>query len=324
MVIDANQKILLINSVLCESLEFKKENVIGRDYWEVFRDSELNAMIRRVLEEKVHFEKEHKIQLSDLVFQVHLSPVASDSEFLGAIAVFHDVTRLKNLERMRSEFVANVSHELKTPLTSILGFVETLKEGAVDDVENRMKFLNVIEEHSHKLHRLIEDLLLLSKLESAEIPVRLEKIDLEALVHNLSESLAPQMKIRKIRFHIRTDNHPFWVNTDRTLLEQVLTNILANAVNYNKEGGSIAIELNAKTDVFQILVKDTGIGISSADLPHIFERFYRADKSRSRETGGTGLGLSIAKHMVEKQGGRLSVESQEGQGSTFKIELPLR
>lgn len=322
MMVDAEGKNIFVNSALSDSIGFKKEQAIGAYYWETFRDPGVNEMIATCLRARQTLKKEHTVLLSTLVFEIQVSPVLSGNDFLGIVAVFHDVTRLKELERVRTEFVANVSHELKTPLTSILGFVETLKDGAVDDKENRGKFLQIIEDQSRNLHSLIEDLLFLSKIESHAEVVRRQNVDLETLIQKTLKFFDFQIRDKKIKLELEFSKKPFFLEADPGLLERALSNLIDNAIKYNVPNGNIGIFVSEKSGQTLVQVRDTGLGIAEQDLPRIFERFYRADKSRSRETGGTGLGLSIAKHIVERHGGRVEVSSAPQKGSVFSLYLP--
>lgn len=322
LVVDRSQKIIMVNSALSVAFGLKKEDLRGKYFWEVFRDTEINEMIKKSLEVQSSFKKEHAALLTGSVFEIQVSPVFGDREFLGAAAVFHDVTKVKKLEKAQSEFVANVSHELKTPLTSIIGFVETLKEGAMEDPKNRVKFLRIIEDHSKRLNHLIEDLLILSKMESGKQALKTEVINLDKMIENIVEYFEKPIRDNDLRVAIEVAPMPFIFSGDQESLEQILTNLIDNAIKYNKPGGNIRVRASFQGDAVKIEIKDTGIGIPETDLPRIFERFYRVDKSRSRESGGTGLGLSIVKHIVEKLSGKIEVYSEPNQGSSFILTLP--
>ena len=322
MVVDTKQTALLLNGALARTLGVARDAVEGRFFWESIRDPDINEMIQTCLYKKSPQKKEHALLLSNAVLDIQVTPVFSGTEFLGAIAVFRDVTQVKELERLRSEFVANVSHELKTPLTSILGFIETLKEGAADDSENRAHFLQIIEEHSKKLHRLIEDLLLLSKVESAKGPARKEVLDLAKLMNRLEEMFERPMQKKGLKLQKEFSHAPFMIFAEPDSFERALANLLDNAVKYNVRNGRIAVRASDDGSLVRIEVEDSGIGILPPDQARIFERFYRADKSRSRESGGSGLGLSIAKHILERHGGRIEVDSIPEKGSTFTLFLP--
>ncbi len=322
VVVDTDEKVLLVNPALARTLGASRETLEGRYFWEVFRDAGVNAMIERVLEERAPARREHALLLSGSTFEIRIAPVKTGDSFLGAVAIFYDVTQIKGLERARTEFVANVSHELKTPLTSILGFVETLKEGAVNDPENRDRFLAIIDTHARKLHRLIEDLLYLSGVESGARELAPETLDLGRIVREVLASFEKALRDRNVRAVFAGDPEPFELVADPQALEEILSVLVDNAVKYNVPGGQIDLRARADGPWARIEVADTGIGIPEADLPRVFERFYRVDKSRSRESGGSGLGLSIAKHLVERHGGRIEVRSNEPRGSRFTVLLP--
>ena len=321
-VIDTRGRVVLANSVLERALGFRKEQARGRYYWEIFRDPQVNSMIEKCLKEKVPVKGEDSLLLTRLTFQIQVSPVLRGKDFLGAVAIFHDVTKLKELERMRSEFVANVSHELKTPLTSIIGFVETLKEGAIDDSPNRLKFLDIIGEHAAKLNHLIEELLLLSELESERESLKRETLDLQKALEALLRLFDGALKAKEISVRSEVSPSPFLFMAEPKSIEQAFSNLLDNAIKYNRRGGEIVIKASQKPEAVEIEVRDSGIGIPSEDLPRIFERFYRVDKSRARESGGTGLGLSIVKHIVERHGGKIQAKSAPDKGSSFTLTLP--
>lgn len=322
IIVDTDQKVVLVNEAFLVSFGLKKESVEGRYFWETFRDADLNQSLENCLTQRTALKKEHTVPLSRDIFEMQISPVFSGADFLGVAAVFHDVTKLKELERMRSEFVANVSHELKTPLTSILGFVETLKDGAIDDPTHRLKFLQIIEDQSQKLQLLIEDLLLLSKMESDKAVLRGERVDLDKILEKMLEIFSGPLKEKKIKLKKNLVPMPFHLEADPLLLERALSNLIDNAIKYNQPGGSLLVEAFQKEGQAVIRVIDSGIGISSSDIPRVFERFYRAEKSRSRESGGTGLGLSIVKHIIERHGGHIEVQSELQKGSTFTLSLP--
>ena len=322
IVTDTAGKITLLNGVLADLLGLDRRDAVGRYYWEIFRDPEINKTLEVALAEGTAIKKEHELLLSDRIYQIHISPVYLTKAFLGVTAVFYDVTKIKELEKTRAEFVANVSHELKTPLTSIIGFVETLKEGAIEDPGHRLKFLGIIDEHSQKLRALIEDLLSLSKLESGKDRLKTETVDLEKVLMKIENLLKRNLDQKKLKLELNLEARPFLIHADPLLIEQALMNLLDNAIKYNKPDGKISVQVSRSAQGVILRVKDTGIGIPAKDLTRIFERFYRVEKSRSRELGGTGLGLSIVKHIVEKHSGQIEVNSSEDRGTTFTITLP--
>jgi two-component system phosphate regulon sensor histidine kinase PhoR len=314
--------VLVLNPALARSLGIEKRQAEGSHFWELIRDAGLNDAIGSVLSTRRPVRMEHTILLSDATFEIRISPVFEGADFLGAVAVFHDVTRLKELEKSRSEFVANVSHELKTPLTSILGFIETLKEGAIDDADNRMKFLGIIQDHSMKLHRLIEDLLVLSRIESGSRAFEVRVVNLGALLDETLGLFAQALRAKGVSVERQFEAEPFLFKADPQAMEDVLSNLVDNAIKYNEAGGKITVKASRHDGAVRIEVRDTGIGIPEAELPRVFERFYRVDKSRSRESGGSGLGLSIVKHLVERHGGRVEALRLAPKGTAFVVTLP--
>jgi two-component system phosphate regulon sensor histidine kinase PhoR len=240
----------------------------------------------------------------------------------GAIAILHDITDLERLERVRKDFVANVSHELRTPLTAIRGYAETLLDGALEDKENNRRFLEIIKAHSIRLNNISADLLVLSELESGRPPSEPERISLRAALESALRTVEGEARLRGVQLLCEKPGDA-QVLGDRVHLEQVLVNLIDNAVKFNRQGGEVRAEISrAENGKAQIVIGDTGIGIPSEDLPRIFERFYRVDKTRSREVGGTGLGLSIVKHVVERMHGTIQVESSLGKGSKFIVQFP--
>jgi two-component system phosphate regulon sensor histidine kinase PhoR len=239
----------------------------------------------------------------------------------GAIAVFHDISRLKELEKIRQDFVANVSHELRTPLTTIKGYAETLLEGALKE-EVAYQFVQVIKRQSDRLTKIVEDLLALSKIELKEFQLKIETLPFHELAEDVLRYIQEATEKKKISISLELPT-PLMVKGDRHYLEQILINLIDNAIKYGREGGKITVSaVQRNQSEVEISVIDNGIGIPKEDLPRIFERFYRVDKGRSQELGGTGLGLSIVKHLISAHGGRVWAESQFGEGSTFYFTLP--
>jgi len=240
----------------------------------------------------------------------------------GAIAVFHDITRLKELEKIRQDFVANVSHELRTPLTTIKGYAETLLEGALKE-EVAFQFVQVIKRHADRLAKIVEDLLMLSKIESKEFHLKVENIPILDLIHDVSDFVKEAAEKKKISISQIEIPPSLVIEADRSDLEQVFINLLDNAIKYTPEGGRVIISATEKDQgEIEFSIQDNGIGIPKEDIPRIFERFYRVDKGRSQALGGTGLGLSIVKHLVQAHSGKVWVESQPGKGSAFYFTLP--
>jgi two-component system phosphate regulon sensor histidine kinase PhoR len=253
-------------------------------------------------------------------FEVQCAPLAPASR-RGAIAILHDITGLERLERVRKDFVANVSHELRTPLTAIRGYAETLLDGAIDDEENNRRFLEKIRAHSIRLNNIASDLLALSELESGAAPADPEPVPVRAAVEAALRTVESEAAVRGVEVRARSLDDERILG-HRIRLEQALVNLMDNAVKFNRPGGQVWIDVRREDGVVRIAVEDTGIGIPSEDLPRIFERFYRVDKTRSREVGGTGLGLSIVRHAIERMNGTVAAESRLGKGSIFTITLP--
>jgi two-component system phosphate regulon sensor histidine kinase PhoR len=253
------------------------------------------------------------------VLQVSVRPLSSEER--GSVAVFQDVTELRRLEKVRTEFVANVSHELRTPITAIRGYAETLREGALSDPVHAPGMVEVIHRQAERLSALVEDLLELSRLESGELALEREAVNLLAAVRRALEPVRQRASSKDIRFEVLIP--PALVaQGDERAVEQVLLNLLDNAVKYTPAGGVVRVEGGVEEDRVAVSVKDTGAGIDEKHLPRLFERFYRVDKGRSREMGGTGLGLSIVKHLAVAMRGDVRVSSRPGEGSTFTVVLP--
>ncbi|MFN2512086.1 MAG: sensor histidine kinase [Pyrinomonadaceae bacterium] len=256
------------------------------------------------------------------VFDLRVVPLGSSdgTTTAGAIGVFFDITQLEKLERVRQEFLSNVSHELKTPLTAIVAFVETLEAGALDDRENSERFLEIIRKNAARMQNLIDDILELSAIEAGNVRVKVEEIELSPLLNDVIMSLAAKASSRGITVTNQVPADTL-VSADPRRLEQMLSNLVDNAIKFNRDGGMVTIGCESGTRT-RILVKDTGEGIPAQHLERLFERFYRVDRARSREMGGTGLGLAIVKHLARAHGGEVRVRSELGQGSTFEIDLP--
>lgn len=232
-----------------------------------------------------------------------------------------DITEEKRLEAIKKDFIANVSHELRTPLASIKGYSETLMDGPMDDTATLKEFLGIIDRHATRMSRLINDLLVLSRLESQQLPTDAVTVDLRELITSVTEVFEPQAKDKGLDLTTNFSGAATGVRADRDRLEQVVVNLLDNAIKYTPNSGSVTVDVFDDNANVQIDVKDTGIGIPEKDIHRIFERFYRVDKARSRELGGTGLGLAIVKHIIQGLDGRVWVKSTPGKGSVFSICL---
>ena len=318
LVLDRDGRITLANTSLLKVLGTDRD-LVGKTPLEVFRRPELEIAVKTVLAGEATQTLEI-ITGNNKVLQANVAPVTNATGVVNsAVAVFHDLTEIRRSERMRRDFVANVSHEFKTPLTSIRGYTETLLAGAKDDPTIAKDFLGIIERNAQHLEALVTDLLVLARFE-AEVPATREAFDLSFIVKEQVASRKSVLAGRDIQ--VRVDCPSLLIHADRTRVTTALSNLIDNAIYYNKPGGQIRIFADLHDGALNLSVADTGNGIPYEEIPRIFERFYRVDKSRNRDSGGTGLGLSIVKHAIESQGGTITVATRIGSGSTFTIHLP--
>ena len=322
-VVNASERLLFANPGFAEILGLDVPPQSGSALLEVVRQTELIEAVRQVLKGEPRVEAEIVTgTLRQRFFAVTVASVRA-AETSGAVIVLHDISELRKLERVRRDFVANVSHELKTPLTAIQGFAETLLAGAIDDSQNRGRFLEIILEHSRRLARLTDDLLKLSKMDADRLELEICRLSVPQFIESCVETAQRPAGEKDLRISVNLQEHLPDVAADRRRLAEVLQNLLDNAIQYTPPGGQIMLSASADGSEVTFTVSDTGIGIPQADQPRIFERFYRVDAARSREVGGTGLGLAIAKHLVEVHGGRIWVESEVGQGAQFHFTVPI-
>lgn len=323
IVVGVDGKLQHISPNFRQMLELRSPEAQNKLYWEIIWNQEINETIKEALKNKESLRKEIQIP-QDKFFSMQISPVLdSKANLISLVGVFHDITELKRLEKLRSEFVANVSHELKTPLTAIKGFVETLRTGAKDDPKAAERFLEIIAKQTERLENLVDDLLILSSMESKDTRMNILPCELARIIQSVLQIQKGQ--IDKLGQHIEINipsNLPK-VLADASRIEQVFINLIDNAIKFTPSGGKITITAKKYNEFIQIDVADTGIGIASQHLPRLFERFYRVDISRTKGTGGTGLGLSIVKHITQAHQGKVSVISTPNQGSTFSIFLPI-
>jgi two-component system phosphate regulon sensor histidine kinase PhoR len=320
-VVGGDERILYCNAAFERILELPERSSQGKKLVEALRQAELVAAVRQVLPGGDEVTGEVEVgTVRPRNFSVTAAPVNAAGAS-GAVLVLHDITELRRLERVRRDFVANVSHEFKTPLTAIQGFAETLLGGALDDKANRKRFVEIIREHAKRLARLTDDLLKLSRIEAGRLEIELRPINVEALVNSCVETARFKAEAKGLRINVRLPEGLPAVQGDGSQLGEVLQNLLDNALQYTPAGGQIDVTAYANGHDVTFTVSDTGIGIPESDLERIFERFYRVDAARSREAGGTGLGLSIARHIVDAHQGRIWVESAVGQGSRFHFSV---
>ena len=324
LIIDLHGRVQKVNGAMEAILSHAYLLDIGKHYLEVFRDPELNDLIQETLATKQGQRRTLSLlSQPGKSYHVQSSLIQNrGSEVGGVIVVFHDVTDLKRLERVRQDFVANVSHELRTPLTAIRGYVEALLDEDRGSAPQTGKFLRIIERHTQRMEKIVSDLLLLSEMESPDRMLNRTPLHLEALISSAVEALRPLAESKKQILQIEIPAQLPSISGDSQKIHQVVVNLLSNAISYTQEGGHIAVGVQPAEGGVKVSVTDNGIGIPPEYLSRIFERFYRVDKSRSREEGGTGLGLSIVKHIVEVHGGWVNVESKPGQGSRFTFFLP--
>jgi len=322
--VDSEGKIILANLAMEEMFKLAEPEILGRTAREILRNNEITDVVVGVLAKRVPVTKEIDIVVPmEKNFIAHAAPIlGQNNELAGVVCVLHDITEMKKLERHRSEFVANVSHELKTPLTAIRNYVETLTGGAIDDKKHNLEFLNKIDKHAVNLSVLIDDILEISRLESKKEMGPFGRIDLAGVVSRAVEMIYERAKKKGISLERKYEGERCFVSGIEEHVYRAVLNLLDNAINYTGEGGTIEIVCAKKEDKIEVSVADTGIGIPPEHLSRIYERFYRVDKARSRELGGTGLGLSIVKHVMNIHNGTVSVESEVGKGSKFTLVFP--
>jgi len=318
--IDAQERVLLANNAALDLLESTRQTMIGRSIWEVVRLPRIEELVGQALQGTNPERLEFRVARTQNVISVAASPLPG-TPCPGAVLVLHDVTELRRLEQLRREFVANVSHELKTPLTSISAYTETLLDGAVDDAEHNRAFLRCIEEQAERLQGLIIDLLALARLDADDSPYELSPLDLGPILAASVQAHQAVAEAKRIQLVIHSPADELQVVADSEGVRTIIDNLLDNALNYTPSRGRVDVRWNSEGDWLQFEVADTGIGIPKEHQTRIFERFFRIDKARSRELGGTGLGLAIVKHLCQVFGGSVSVTSQMGQGSTFTVRL---
>lgn len=328
LVIDRSQRIRLANGSLLRLFNLA-EPAVGRTLMEVFREASLREtalaaldgegpqsrqLLLNVLQDGRHAQRH---------FTVTIVRIEGGT---GGVAIFHDITELNALSAARRDFVANVSHELRTPLSIINGYLETLLDGAMDDPPTARRFLETMSRHGERLNLLIEDLLSLSQLESRPgAGLNFAPVDLRTCLERVFERLEPLISEKRAEVVLELPPGAPELEADAQRLDQVFLNLLENALKYATDGGPPRIRVQAtfEADAVEVAVRDNGPGIPRLDLPHLFERFYRVHKDRSRSVGGTGLGLAIVKHVVQAHGGEVTAESEPGNGATFRVRLPL-
>ncbi|GIQ69844.1 PAS domain-containing protein [Xylanibacillus composti] len=328
--IDRSGRLVLINRFAEEILGYEAKELLNKTYTDTHHHHELSELVEACIADRSAVREEVTFYYpTERILDIHLVPLwHEEQEWGGLVVVMHDITAIRRLEKMRSEFVANVSHELKTPIAAVKGFAETLLAGAVQDPKTAESFLQIIYDESERLDRLIVDILELSKIESKRIPLQFSPLHLKSFTERIFHVMKAQANKKQIELEMDVSDD-IYLEADEDRLRQIFINLLSNGINYTGAGGRVKVsavckaEPDTQQEYVHLSIADTGIGIPKKDLPRIFERFYRVDKARSRSSGGTGLGLSIVKHLVELHKGRIHVESEQGMGTTFVIELPV-
>lgn len=328
-----NEGILIMNDkgliefsspVLSNMLAMQYDDVIGKTLMEAFRNIDLQKAFLEFKEKRVNVSREIVFgDLEKVILNISISAVHGYPDEEKAMIVFHDVTRLKKLEQVRMDFVANVTHEIRTPLTAIIGYLETIQSGAINDVGETKKFIDIILKQAERLNRLVEDLLTISNIEMKQAVLHFESVSLNQAVSNMISLIATKANLKRITVHNNvSDNFPL-IKADRDRLTQIFVNILDNAVKFTPDGGEVVITATESESYAVVSIQDSGIGVPKDEIGRLGERFYRVDKSRSRDLGGTGLGLSIVKHLMIAHGGRMEIESQLGKGTKISLFFPV-
>lgn len=338
--VDKNQRIMLINEIACNLLGIEyREDITGKKLIDVIRINKISRLLQNTTESNESSVNEINISIpEERTYRIYANPIISIEQTFngfesqdskkqpdknsGGILSIMDITNIRKLEQIRTEFVSNVTHELKTPLTSIRGFVETLRGGAVNDIEVADKFLEIIDIEAERLYMLINDILQLSEIETRQKDLNIARHELDSIIVDVFSMLKGAAEKKNVSLTYKVDGNPL-INANRDRIKQMLINLIDNAIKYNNENGSIHVRAWKTEGRVLLSIKDTGIGIARQHIPRIFERFYRVDKGRSRSMGGTGLGLSIVKHIVNLYSGDIKVESEPGKGTEFIIQLPL-
>ncbi len=325
--IDNNNCVMLINQTAREMFDIRQKDVINKNILYVLRNHIINAFLN---EKKDSFPVDKQTVLDlyyeDKYYKIYCSPIQDKSKgdnAIGTLLIMQDVTNIQKLENIRSEFVSNVTHELKTPLTSIKGFTDTLKSGAIKDEKVAERFLDIIDIEAERLHNLIGDILNLSEIETMKQDIAVQEYFFEDILNEVIAIIRPSADKKKVSISYKIDPSISKIMMNKDRLKQILINLIDNGVKYNKSNGEVNIYCIRQKDMLELHIIDNGIGIPKEHIPRLFERFYRVDKGRSRNQGGTGLGLSIVKHIVQLYNGTIKVKSEVGKGTEFIIKLPI-
>ena len=328
LVVDARRRITLMNPPFQKLFELR-DPAVGVPLVEAVRHATLDQLIAETLLTGAAMRGELNLADSRAHSERHIEISAvpiknADDEVTGAVVLFHDITELTRLDQIRRDFVANVSHELRTPLSILRGYLEVLFDEPQTSREELTRILSIMERHSKRLQRLVDDLLSLAQLESSQAELELSVVQMDELFNNLIRDWKEKLAGKNLKVIVDLASETLMLRADGTRLEEALHNLLDNAVKFSRENGQIHLRATRRGSDMVLSVTDNGLGIGKEHLPRIFERFYRADKARSRELGGTGLGLAIVKHITQLHGGRVEAESELGRGTTIRVVLPLR
>jgi two-component system phosphate regulon sensor histidine kinase PhoR len=317
---DAEGDIIMANLAAGRLLGFKEENISGKPAIEVVHDHEIDEILKKCLSTGREHTNQFEAGITRRFLRVIAVPLRNQEKSSGVLLLLQDLTELRNLQTMRRELVGNISHELRTPITGIKAMVETLQSGAIDDKQVAKDFLYRIESEADRLAQMVAELTQLSRIENGQAELKMEPVSLNALADEVLAEMKPLAEKQQVTLSKQLSPDLPLVKADKDRIRQTIVNLVHNAIKFNKPAGSVAIATNCDNKLVNLSVADTGIGIPEDDLPHVFERFYKADKART--VGGSGLGLAIAKHTIQAHGGEISARSQEGKGSTFTFTLP--
>jgi two-component system phosphate regulon sensor histidine kinase PhoR len=322
ILLDGKGYIHLVNKVFIDQFQIDVSEYMHKLYYHAFQDREVIKVVEQIFltETQVRKQLNMPVEKDKKHFEVFGSPIiGTNEEWKGIVLVFHDITETKRLEQMRKDFVANVSHELKTPITSIKGFSETLLDGAMADEELRVSFLEIILKESERLQGLINDLLDLTRIEQEGFKLDMMDVNLNHLLDDIVFMLSRKSEEKGVSLQFVQCEYPSIIKGDANRLKQVFINLINNGIMYTPLGGKVDVSISAEESKVTVNIKDTGVGIEKEEIPRIFERFYRVDKARSRNSGGTGLGLAIVKHLVEAHHGDIEVKSEKDEGTIFIV-----
>ncbi len=325
IILDETDRIEVVNPAMSNILTAQYGEVIGKTLLEAFRSVELQKAFLKFKETCQPVYGEITLgNLQHVILKISISGIQGNEENKKTMVVFHDITRLKRLERIKIDFVANVTHEIRTPLTAILGYLETIRDGALANTEETRKFIDIILQHAERLNRLVEDLLTISKIELGETNFHWEECCLADAVNNILPLVATKAKMKNIEIVNLVAEILPPIRADKDRLSQIFVNILDNAVKFTPENGKVTVGAEIAGNFVAVTVSDTGIGIPPEEIERLGERFYRVDKNRSRELGGTGLGLSIVKHLMIAHAGKMEITSHLGRGTEVSLFFPLK